>query len=120
MNAFSSEPLAIVSACLARCCVVFLCESGWPFIYVFVCFPIASMAGSYHVLFKIGLLLSLNNICYVSIGSVLGTVVGKVPRGMIISTIVAQSSLVAAGFYTEVPNFLVWMRYTSPVFWTYR
>ena len=28
--------------------------------------------------------------------------------------------MVAAGFYTEVPAFLAWLRYLSPVFWTYR
>ena len=52
------------------------------------------MAGSWSVMLKIGLMLALNNLCYVSIGSVLGVVVDKIPKGMIISTIVAQSSLV--------------------------
>lgn len=84
----------LVPVCLARSCVVFLCESGWPFIYVFVCYPLASMAGSWSVMMRIGLMLALNNLCYISIGSVLGVVVDKIPKGMIISTIVAQSSLV--------------------------
>lgn len=111
---------SIVPACLARSCVVLLAESGWPFLFVFVCYPLASMAGSWNAMFRIGLMLALNNICYVSIGSVLGVVVGKVPQGMICSTIVAQSSLVAAGFYTAVPAGLAWLRYISPIFWTYR
>lgn len=58
---------AIIPACLARYCVVLLCESGWPCLYVFVCYPLASMAGSWNAMFRIGLMLSLNNICYITI-----------------------------------------------------
>jgi len=115
----SEHRYSIMPACLARCVVVLAAESGWPFLYVFVCYPLASMAGSWNTLFRIALMLSLNNICYISIGACLGVVVGKVPQGMIVSTIVAQASLVAAGFYTEVPSFLSWLRYISPVFWAY-
>lgn len=111
---------SILPACLARYCVVFLCESGWPFLYVFVSYPLASMAGSWNAMFRISLMLSLNNVCYITIGNVLGVVVDNIPKAMIISTIVVQSSLVAAGFYTEVPSFLGWMRYLSPVYWSYR
>jgi hypothetical protein len=39
--------------------------------------------------------------------------------GMIVSTIISQTSLVAAGFYTPLPPFLVWIRYISPVFYTF-
>lgn len=101
---------SIAPACLARCAVVLFAESGWPFLYVFVCYPLASLAGSWNAMFKIGLFLTLNNINYVSVGACLGISVGKVPRGMIASTIIAQSSLVMAGFYTEVPSFLSWLR----------
>lgn len=111
---------SIAPVCLARCCVVFLCEFWWPFLYVFVCYPLASMAGSWNAMFRIGFLLALNNMCYISIGSALGVVVDKVPKGMIISTIMAQSSLIAAGFYTAVPEILRYLRYLSPVFWAYR
>ena len=78
---------SLLPACLARCFVVLFAESGWPFLYVFVCYPLASMAGSWNAMFRIALLLSLNNICYLSIGAGLGVFVKMIPQGMIISTI---------------------------------
>ena len=104
---------------LSRLMVVMLAESFWPFLYVFVCYPLASVVGDWTVVIKIGMLLCLNNASYISLGSFLGVLFPNIPQGMIASTLFSQTSLVAAGFYTTLPVYLSWIRYISPVFWTF-
>ncbi|VEU38467.1 unnamed protein product [Pseudo-nitzschia multistriata] len=104
---------------LSRLIVVMLAESFWPFLYVFVCYPLASVVGDWTVVIKIGMLLCLNNAAYISLGSCLGVLFPSIPQGMIASTLFSQTSLVAAGFYTTLPVYLSWIRYSSPVFWTF-
>lgn len=105
--------------CVGRFLVVMACEAWWPFVYVLVCYPLAGIVGDWKVVLTIGMFLCLNNMCYISIGSCLGVLVPSIPHGMITSTIVSQTSLVAAGFYTTLPSYLSWIRYMSPVFWTF-
>ena len=80
-------------------------------IYVLVCYPFAGVFGSLKIVVQIGLFLLLNNLCYISLGAVLGVYSKRVPQGMIASTIFSQTSLVAAGFYTKLPPALDWIRY---------
>jgi FtsP/CotA-like multicopper oxidase with cupredoxin domain len=117
---FSHGRFDVIPVCLGRLLVVLSTEWFWPFLYCFVCFPMAGIAGDVTVVFKIGALLALNNLCYISIGAVLGTVCTSVPLGMIASTIISQTSLVAAGFYTTLPPVIEYIRYVSPVFWTFK
>ena len=81
------------------------------------------MAGMFHHVSSVvimGIFLALNNMCYVSLGGTLGILFDSIPLGMSMSTIVSQTTLVAAGFYTHLPLGVSWIRYVSPVFWTYR
>mmetsp|Transcript_11912 Transcript_11912/g.15047 ORF Transcript_11912/g.15047 Transcript_11912/m.15047 type:complete len:190 (+) Transcript_11912:1642-2211(+) len=81
------------------------------------------MAGMFHYvssIVTIGIFLAFNTISYVAIGGALGVFFDFVPLGMCMSTIVSQTTLVAAGFYTQLPFGVSWIRYISPVFWTYR
>ena len=114
-NRFSCEAL-----CLSRTLIVSSMECFWPFIYSFICFSMAGLAGNIFVIVKYGVFLMLNNLCYISLGSFLGVTSKKLPRGMIASTVFSQTSLVAAGFYTTLPPGLGMIRYVSPIFWTFR
>ncbi len=86
---------------------------------MFIAYPLAGMFGRVDACFKISILLMMNTLCYVAIGSVLGVLLPSVPLGMNVSTIVSQTSLVAAGFYTTLPPVINLIRYISPVFWTF-
>jgi hypothetical protein len=105
---------------LGRLLVVLCLESFWPLVYVLVCFPFAGVFGSIKIVILVGLFLLLNNLCYISLGMVLGVYSKQVSEGMITSTIFSQTSLVAAGFYTKLPPALDWIRYISPFYWTFR
>jgi hypothetical protein len=110
----------ILPLVLARITVVTLLEGVWPLVYVLVCFPLAGVFGDVQRTLLMGLFLVLNNICYVSLGSLLGALSKSVPLGMIASTIVSQTTLVAAGFFTKLPPALDWIRYVSPFYWAFR
>ena len=134
---------SMLALCLARAITIFLAESKcnngnffclkmihlidiffilvgwWPFIYVFVCFPLAGIAGSITTLIYAGMLLSLNAMCYIALGSLLGTAIKKIPIGMIAATILSQISMVCAGFYTTLPQSISYMRFISPVYYTF-
>lgn len=106
-------------AVLSRILVILVLESFWPMIYVFVCYPIAGIFGSVKTAFMVGLFLVLNNLCYIALGSALGAYF-EVAQGMIASTILSQTSLVAAGFFTKLPRALDWIKYISPFYWSFR
>mmetsp|Transcript_21803 Transcript_21803/g.46051 ORF Transcript_21803/g.46051 Transcript_21803/m.46051 type:complete len:647 (-) Transcript_21803:43-1983(-) len=105
---------------LGRLSAINLAEFFWPFIYVTVCHTMAGIAGDPVRLIKNGFLLALNNACYVSLGSMLGSLAPSVPYALICSTITAQTSLIAAGFYTHLPPVIEYFRYVSPLFWCYK
>ena len=89
-------------------------------IHCFVCYPMAGLFQDISSILVMSAFLGLNTICYVAIGGVLGLSFARVPLGMCMSTIISQTTLIAAGFYTHLPPSVSWMRYLSPVFWTYR
>ena len=89
-------------------------------VYCFVCFPLAGMFQHVSAIMIIGIFLALNTICYVALGGALGVSCDFIPLGMSMSTIISQTSIVVAGFYTQLPSLMSWIRYVSPVFWTYR
>jgi len=105
--------------CFGRIFVVVASKSWWPFIYVIVSFPLAGIIGDWKDVMTIAMFLCLSNICYISIGSCLGVLFPSIPYNMIISILISQTSLVAAGFYTTLPIYLSGIRYISPVFWTF-
>jgi hypothetical protein len=104
---------------LARAIVVFVCESWLPILHVLVAYPMAGMFGRIGACFQISFFLMMNNLCYVAIGSFLGAITSNVSIGMIVSTLVSQTSLLAAGFYTTLPPVINLLRYISPVTYTY-
>jgi len=79
----------------------------------------AGFTNKFHSIFTIGLLLSLNTICYIALGSLIGTIIKSVPVGMIASTILSQISMICAGFYTTLPEGIAFLRFLSPVYYTF-
>jgi hypothetical protein len=110
----------IAVACASRCIVIVGNESWWPFVHVIVTYSLAGMFQFTSITLTIAVFLSLNTLCYISIGATLGAAFDFIPLGMSMATIISQSTLVAAGFYTKLPSALSWFRYVSPVFWTFR
>ena len=98
---------------------LFLFEAWWSFIHCFVTYSLAGMFQHFSSIIVISCFLALSTICYVSIGAAFGVVFDYVPLVMCTSTVVSQTSLVAVGFYTKLVPGLSWIRYTSPVFWTF-
>ena len=102
----------------ARLSTVLLLESIWPTIFTFICFPVAGLAGDITSLCRISFLLAANNVCYLSLGMVLGVLTQSSPFGMIAATIISQGSIIGAGIFTTLPPSLEWVRYFSPYYWT--
>lgn len=115
---FRYRRFALTPVFTARASVVTLLECMWPTIFCFICFPMAGMAGDIRSLCNISFLLAANNMCYLSLGSVLGMCTQSTPFGMISGTIISQGSILAAGVFTELPSSLQWVRYFSPFYWT--
>eukprot|EP00586_Coscinodiscus_wailesii_P014596 CAMPEP_0172493336 /NCGR_PEP_ID=MMETSP1066-20121228/24733_1 /TAXON_ID=671091 /ORGANISM="Coscinodiscus wailesii, Strain CCMP2513" /LENGTH=1154 /DNA_ID=CAMNT_0013263443 /DNA_START=206 /DNA_END=3670 /DNA_ORIENTATION=- len=109
----------LLTQCLIRAAVVTIAEAAWPLLYCAICFPIAQIAFSLANFFTIACLLSLNALCYIGMGGVMGVMMPSIPLGMITCTIFAQTSLICAGFYTTLPNFLHIVRFLSPVYHTF-
>ena len=104
---------------LSRMLVVTLCESWWPFLFIFCAFPLASMFGEIRGVFTICCFLLLNNSCYIALGAVFGTLMPTVSLGMIGATLFGQTTVITAGFFTLLPNAVGWIRYISPIFYTF-
>ena len=83
--------------------------------HVFVAYPLAGMFGRVDACFGIAFFLMMNNLCYISLGGLLGLLSRNVSLGMIVSAIVSQTSLLAAGFYTTLPPGVQIIRMISPV-----
>lgn len=99
---------------------VYLCAEGWwPCVFGLIVYPMAHVNGIVSIWFQVIGLIVFNNLCYISFGSVVGTIVPVTQVGMITSTLYSQMSLVCAGFYTTLPIWLNWFRYISYVYYTY-
>ena len=105
---------------LSRLVVVTACEVWWPFLFVFLAYPLASMFGCISKVLRICLFLAMNNICYIAIGGFFGTLMPTVNLGMIGATLFAQSTVICAGFFTQLPFFLGWIRFISPIFYAFK
>lgn len=105
---------------LARMVVVIASEAWWPVVFVLCAYPLADMFGDISAVFIICIFLALNNSCYISLGAVFGTLMPTVPLGMIGATLFAQTTVICAGFFTELPVAVEWIRYISPIFWTFK
>ena len=64
----------VFTAWLARVTVACICEAWLPVLHVFVAYPMAGMFGRIGACFRVSFFLMMNNLCYVSIGSFLGTI----------------------------------------------
>ena len=106
--------------CLSRMVVVNVSESWWPFLFVFCAYPLASMFGNIWTVFMIGIFLALNNMCYIALGAVFATVMPTVSLAMIGATLLAQTTVICAGFFTKLPVAVGWIRYISPIFYTFK
>eukprot|EP00578_Thalassiosira_sp_NH16_P003132 CAMPEP_0181131908 /NCGR_PEP_ID=MMETSP1071-20121207/30709_1 /TAXON_ID=35127 /ORGANISM="Thalassiosira sp., Strain NH16" /LENGTH=903 /DNA_ID=CAMNT_0023218199 /DNA_START=288 /DNA_END=2999 /DNA_ORIENTATION=- len=116
---FRHRRFSLLPVFIARTAVVILCEGMFPMISVFICFTVAGLVGDTRSLCNISFLLASNNMCYLSLGAVLGMFT-SVPRGMIAATIFSQVSILAAGIFTELPESSRWLRSLSPFYWTVR
>lgn len=105
---------------LARMVVVIASEAWWPVVFVLCAYPLADMFGDISAIFVICIFLALNNSCYISLGAVFGTLMPTVPLGMIGATLFAQTTVICAGFFTELPIAVEWIRFISPIFWTFK
>lgn len=114
-----SKMIGATAAWVARGLVSISCEALWPFLHVFIAYPLAGMFGRIDACIVISLLLVMNNLCYIALGSILGVLLPNVPLGMNISTVISQTTLVAAGFYTTLPPGISLIRYVSPVYWCF-
>ncbi len=114
-NRFDSLPI-----CLSRIIVVNGSESWWPFLFVYCAYPLASMFGDIGTVFMIGIFLALNNMCYIALGAVFATIMPTVSLAMIGATLFAQTTVICAGFFTQLPVAVGWIRYISPIFYTFK
>ena len=103
----------------SRLLVVSTCKAWWHFLLVLTAYPLASMFGDYTKILTIAIFLGLNNSCYIAIGALLGTLMPTVNLGMIGGTLFAQTTVICAGF-TELPSFVGWIRYISPIFYAFK
>lgn len=105
---------------LSRMVVVSVCEAWWPILYVLCAYPLAAMFGNISKVVIISIFLILNNICYIAIGALLGTLMPTVNLGMIGATLFAQTTVICAGFFTQLPPSVGWIRYISPIFYAFK
>lgn len=112
---FSLPPLLF-----ARFMVLMLCEFLWPAVFCFICFPVMGLSGDWNTICKIFLLVSLNNLCYLSLGAACA-LVSSMPYGMICATILSQISILVSGVFAVLPmTHTEWLSKQSPFFWTVR
>mmetsp|Transcript_34111 Transcript_34111/g.69679 ORF Transcript_34111/g.69679 Transcript_34111/m.69679 type:complete len:1192 (-) Transcript_34111:732-4307(-) len=104
---------------LARISVLLLCECLWPAAFCVICYPVMGLTGDWITLCKISLLISLNNICYLSLGA-LCALVNSMPYGMIVATVMSQISILSSGVFAQLPTSIQWLNKRSPFFWTIR
>jgi len=103
----------------ARFMVLLLCECLWPAVFCFICFPVIG-SGDWNTICKIFLLVSLNSICYISLGAACA-LVNSMPYGMIFATIMSQISILVSGVFATMPvSHTEWLSKRSPFFWTVR
>jgi len=103
---------------LARALVVLFCESAFPSIAVFICFPIAGLAGDLRSLANCAFLLACNNMYYISLGAALGMYASSVSHGVIAATIFTQIAIILSGVFVQLTNSLRWAQKLSPFYWT--
>lgn len=112
---FSLPPLLF-----ARFMVLLLCEFLWPAVFCFICYPVMGLSGDWITICKISLLVSLSNICYLSLGAACA-LVSSMPYGMICATIMSQISILVSGVFAAIPiSHTEWLSKRSPFFWTVR
>ena len=101
----------------ARSMVVLLCEFLWPAAFCVICFPVMGLS-DWITIWKISLLMCLNNICYLSLGTACA-LVSSMSYGMILATIMSQLSILISGAFAVLPVSRHLGR-QSPFFWTIR
>ncbi|KAL7538702.1 hypothetical protein ACHAXR_009429 [Thalassiosira sp. AJA248-18] len=113
---FRHQRFSLVPVFSARLTVLVLCESIFPTVATFICFPVAGLVGDIQSLCNISFLLASNNVCFLFLGAALGMFT-SVSHGMIAATVFSQVSILVSGVFTELPASLEWARYFSPFFW---
>ena len=111
---FKYKRFSLMPVYMTRMMIVLLTEGFWPILYCFICFPLAGLAGDVKLLCRISFLLASNNICYVSIGAVIGSVASSLQYGMTLVTVICQGTILASGVFTSLPLLLEWARILSP------
>ena len=97
--------------------VLLFCECLWPVAFCFICYPVMGVTGDWVAVFKIALLISLNSVCYLSLGAACALVSSN---GMIIATMMSQISILVSGVFAKLPTSVEWLPMRSPFFWTIR
>jgi len=115
-----NQQIGLLPCFLSRMVVVIACESWWPVLFALCAYPLAAMIGDLGKVFKIIAFLILNNMSYIAIGGVFGTIMPTVNLGMIGATLFAQTTVICAGFFTQLPPFVGWIRYISPIFYAFK
>jgi FtsP/CotA-like multicopper oxidase with cupredoxin domain len=103
----------------ARLLVLLLCECLWPVAFCFICYPVMGLTGDWLAVSKIAILISLNNICYLSLGAACA-LVSSMHYGMIVATMMSHISILVSGVFAQLPTSMDWLRKRSPFFLTVR
>jgi hypothetical protein len=109
---------SLASVFSSRVFVVVVLECIWPTVYVFICFSLAGLLGDVKLLCQISFLVASNNICYISLGALIGSVASSMQYAITAVTMLTQVTLLAAGVFNELPPSLEWARKASPFYWT--
>jgi FtsP/CotA-like multicopper oxidase with cupredoxin domain len=102
----------------ARLLVLLLCECLWPAAFCIICCPVMGLNNWLEVS-KIALLISLNNLCYLSLGAACA-LVRSMHYGMILANMMSQMSILVSGVFAELPTSIEGLRKRSPFFLTIR
>ena len=110
---------SLPSLLFARFLVTTICECFWPAVYCFISYTTMSFNSDWTRICSICLLISLNNMCYIALGSVCA-LVRSVSYGMILATMMSQISVLISGVFVRLPTSIEWLNRRSPFFWAIR
>ena len=91
-----------------------------PTIFLVISYPMANM--NHHVTSFIGVLGTnlLSTLCAESVGLFIGTCIEDFRYSLLVATLTAFLFILTGGFYVQVPPFMNWMNWVSPVSLTYK
>jgi len=97
-----------------------LMHSIWPAITAMIMFMMARVGGDPGSFISLLLLVVLCALVYQSVGTLVSVIVPNAGTAMAISTALAQTTLVAGGFYRTMPESIKWMGHFSLTTYAFR